>query len=84
MDLQERGSLLEDCSLLLHQALKHAGNVGLQGVLALDGIGFVPFFPLGGFSPLQSAVLDEVAPHSAGRRSRPHWHGCCSALPPSC
>ncbi|MEV4351719.1 oxidoreductase [Actinoplanes sp. NPDC049596] len=29
--------------------------------LAADGIGFVPFFPLGGFSPLQSGVLDEVA-----------------------
>ncbi|AGL17792.1 oxidoreductase [Actinoplanes sp. N902-109] len=29
--------------------------------LAADGIGFVPFFPLGGFNPLQSTVLDEVA-----------------------
>lgn len=29
--------------------------------LAADGIGYVPFFPLGGWSPLQSAVLDEVA-----------------------
>jgi len=25
------------------------------------GVAYVPFFPLGGFSPLQSAVLDEVA-----------------------
>ncbi len=33
----------------------------LVDVLAADGIGFVPFFPLGGFSPLQSTVLDEVA-----------------------
>ncbi|GAA4605859.1 aryl-alcohol dehydrogenase-like predicted oxidoreductase [Actinoplanes octamycinicus] len=29
--------------------------------LAADGIGFVPFFPLGGFSPVQSDVLEEVA-----------------------
>ncbi|BCY11626.1 oxidoreductase [Actinoplanes sp. L3-i22] len=29
--------------------------------LAADGIGFVPFFPLGGFSPVQSGVLTEVA-----------------------
>ncbi|MBW4043156.1 MAG: oxidoreductase [Acidobacteria bacterium] len=29
--------------------------------LADDGIAYVPYFPLGGFSPLQSAVLDRVA-----------------------
>ena len=29
--------------------------------LARDGIAYVPFFPLGGFSPLQSTVLSEVA-----------------------
>jgi pyridoxine 4-dehydrogenase len=29
--------------------------------LAEQGIAYVPYFPLGGFSPLQSATLDEVA-----------------------
>ena len=29
--------------------------------LARDGIAYVPFFPLGGFSPLQSSALTEVA-----------------------
>lgn len=29
--------------------------------LAAQGIPYVPFFPLGGFNPLQSATLDEVA-----------------------
>src|SRR5690242_1937232 len=29
--------------------------------LARQGIAYVPFFPLGGFSPLQSSVLDRVA-----------------------
>jgi aryl-alcohol dehydrogenase-like predicted oxidoreductase len=29
--------------------------------LARDGIAYVPFFPLGGFSPLQSSTLSEVA-----------------------
>src|ERR1700756_515390 len=29
--------------------------------LAKQGIAYVPFFPLGGFNPLQSAALDEVA-----------------------
>jgi aryl-alcohol dehydrogenase-like predicted oxidoreductase len=42
-------------------------NVALRGddafvdSLAKDGIAYVPFFPLGGFSPLQSGHLDEVA-----------------------
>ncbi len=29
--------------------------------LAADGIAYVPFFPLGGFTPLQSSVLTQVA-----------------------
>lgn len=29
--------------------------------LAQDGIAYVPFFPLGGFSPLQSEALSDVA-----------------------
>lgn len=33
----------------------------LVDTLAEQGIAYVPFFPLGGFSPLQSTLLDEVA-----------------------
>jgi len=29
--------------------------------LAEEGVAYVPFFPLGGFTPLQSGLLDEVA-----------------------
>jgi len=29
--------------------------------LAQQGIAYVPYFPLGGFTPLQSGVLDDVA-----------------------
>ena len=29
--------------------------------LAMEGIAYVPYFPLGGFTPLQSSVVDEVA-----------------------
>jgi pyridoxine 4-dehydrogenase len=29
--------------------------------LAAQGIGYVPFFPLGGFTPLQSSALDTAA-----------------------
>ena len=37
------------------------GDDALIDALAADGIAYVPFFPLGGFSPLQSATLDGVA-----------------------
>ena len=30
-------------------------------LLARDGIAYVPFFPLGGFTPLQSSTLSDVA-----------------------
>jgi aryl-alcohol dehydrogenase-like predicted oxidoreductase len=33
----------------------------LIGDLATQGIGYVPFFPLGGFTPLQSSTLDAAA-----------------------
>ena len=41
--------------------LAHRGDDALVDDLARDGIAYVPFFPLGGFSPLQSSVLSEVA-----------------------
>jgi aryl-alcohol dehydrogenase-like predicted oxidoreductase len=41
--------------------LVHRADDALIDDLARDGIAYVPFFPLGGFSPLQSAALSEVA-----------------------
>ncbi len=41
--------------------LAHRGDDALVDDLARDGIAYVPFFPLGGFSPLQSAALSDVA-----------------------
>jgi len=41
--------------------LAHRGDDGLIDDLARDGIPYVPFFPLGGFSPLQSSDLSDVA-----------------------
>ena len=41
--------------------LAHRDDDALIDALAADGIAYVPFFPLGGFSPLQSSQLDEVA-----------------------
>ncbi|MGW9478856.1 aldo/keto reductase family oxidoreductase [Saccharomonospora azurea] len=41
--------------------LAHRQDDELIDELAADGIAYVPFFPLGGFSPLQSSVLSTVA-----------------------
>lgn len=41
--------------------LAHRGDDALIDSLAAQGIPYVPFFPLGGFSPLQSSALDRVA-----------------------
>jgi aryl-alcohol dehydrogenase-like predicted oxidoreductase len=41
--------------------LAHRGDDMLIDRLAGDGIPYVPFFPLGGFSPLQSSALSDVA-----------------------
>ncbi len=39
----------------------HRGDDALIDALARDGIAYVPYFPLGGFSPLQSSTLSDVA-----------------------
>ena len=41
--------------------LAHRSDDALIDALAADGIAYVPFFPVGGFNPLQSSQLDEVA-----------------------
>ena len=41
--------------------LAHRTDDALIDALARDGIAYVPFFPLGGFSPLQSSILSDVA-----------------------
>jgi pyridoxine 4-dehydrogenase len=39
----------------------HRSDDAFMDALAEEGIAYVPFFPLGGFTPLQSSVLDRVA-----------------------
>src|SRR5437879_1047691 len=41
--------------------LAHRNDDGFIDDLARQGIAYVPFFPLGGFTPLQSSALDAVA-----------------------
>ena len=44
-----------------HYNLAHRADDALIDQLARDGIAYVPYFPLGGFTPLQSSSLDAVA-----------------------
>jgi pyridoxine 4-dehydrogenase len=44
-----------------HYNLAHRTDDAMIDGLARDNIAYVPFFPLGGFSPLQSSTLSEVA-----------------------
>jgi pyridoxine 4-dehydrogenase len=44
-----------------HYNLAHRIDDTLIDALARDGIAYVPFFPLGGFTPLQSSILSDVA-----------------------
>ena len=44
-----------------HYNLASRGDDDLIGSLAGQGIAYVPFFPLGGYTPLQSGTLDAVA-----------------------
>jgi len=44
-----------------HYNLAHRNDDALIDDLAHDGIAYVPYFPLGGFTPLQSSSLSEVA-----------------------
>ena len=41
--------------------LAHRNDDGLADDLAARGVAYVPFFPLGGFTPLQSSILDAAA-----------------------
>jgi pyridoxine 4-dehydrogenase len=44
-----------------HYNLAHREDDALIDDLARDGVAYVPYFPLGGFSPLQSSTLSAVA-----------------------
>jgi aryl-alcohol dehydrogenase-like predicted oxidoreductase len=44
-----------------HYNLAHRRDDAMIDDLARDGIAYVPYFPLGGFSPLQSSTLSDVA-----------------------
>ena len=59
--IEEGRRICEIVCVQNHYNLAHRADDVLIDELARDGIAYVPFFPLGGFSPLQSSILSDVA-----------------------
>ncbi|HET9955913.1 MAG TPA: oxidoreductase, partial [Polyangiaceae bacterium] len=59
--VEEARKLAEIVCVQNHYNLAHRSDDALIDSLAAAGIAYVPFFPLGGFSPLQSTALSRVA-----------------------
>lgn len=59
--VKEARSLVDVACVQNQYNLAHRRDDGMIDMLAASGIAYVPFFPLGGFSPLQSKALSTVA-----------------------
>jgi pyridoxine 4-dehydrogenase len=59
--LQEAQRMTEIVCVQNLYNVAHRDDDAFIDALAQQGIAYVPFFPLGGFTPLQSSVLDRVA-----------------------
>jgi aryl-alcohol dehydrogenase-like predicted oxidoreductase len=59
--LREAQGIAEIACIQNHYNLVHREDDAFLDALAAAGIAYVPFFPLGGFTPLQSSALSAVA-----------------------
>ncbi|MBD7923481.1 aldo/keto reductase family oxidoreductase [Xanthomonas bonasiae] len=59
--VQEARGIAKVVCVQNHYNLAHRADDALIDALGRDGIAYVPFFPLGGFSPLQSDALSSIA-----------------------
>jgi aryl-alcohol dehydrogenase-like predicted oxidoreductase len=59
--IEEGRALANIVGVQNHYNLAHRHDDALIDELAAAGIAYVPFFPLGGFTPLQSTALSDVA-----------------------
>jgi len=59
--LQEAQGITEIVCIQNFYNVANRSDDAFIDALAQQGIAYVPFFPLGGFTPLQSSVLDQVA-----------------------
>ncbi|HEY3839128.1 MAG TPA: aldo/keto reductase [Bryobacteraceae bacterium] len=61
MSLAEAQKICEIVCVQTFYNTAHRADDGFIDELGRQGIAYVPFFPLGGFTPLQSSALDAVA-----------------------
>jgi len=59
--IEDAGKITDIVCVQNQYNLAHRHDDALIDTLATRGIAYVPFFPLGGFSPLQSSALSDVA-----------------------
>ena len=59
--IEDAGKITDIVCVQNQYNLAHRQDDALIDTLAARGIAYVPFFPLGGFSPLQSSTLSNVA-----------------------
>jgi pyridoxine 4-dehydrogenase len=59
--IEEGRKICEIVCVQNHYNLAHRADDAMVDELAQQGIAYVPYFPLGGFTPLQSSALSEVA-----------------------
>ena len=59
--LKQANSIAKVVCVQNHYNLVHRDDDALIDELADSGVAYVPFFPLGGFTPLQSSTLSQVA-----------------------
>lgn len=59
--IEEARGIVEIVCVQNHFNVAHRRDDAIVDELASRGVAYVPFFPLGGFSPVQSALLDAVA-----------------------
>jgi pyridoxine 4-dehydrogenase len=59
--IEEGRRICEIVCVQNHYNLAHRADDAMVDELAQQGISYVPYFPLGGFTPLQSSTLSEVA-----------------------
>jgi aryl-alcohol dehydrogenase-like predicted oxidoreductase len=58
---EEARAIAEIVCVQNHYNLAHRTDDAFIDALMMEGVAYVPFFPLGGFSPLQSSALSGVA-----------------------
>jgi hypothetical protein len=71
--LKQANSIAKVVCVQNHDNIVHRDDGALIDELGASGVAYVPFFPLGGFTPLQSSTLSEVARRVGATRMALAW-----------